>query len=671
MVLTWRNVDAPNLGTAVDASRVAANQFAGAASGLSDAIGAFGREQTRQADAAAQLAALRFQNPNDYRNALVDGSLFNGINTSRISADGAAALGSRVGQLINQATNQQELDKGAYNFGRQQKLNAATDAAGPAVAELLGAAQRGDRVSLQNAYAQNQGVLGALTPDQQAQIASNNQGLVRGDLGNQRTGFDNAVAYRQDNDNQAAAAAFNELSRTSLTADDMRAGIARLAPNLSPGAMQALLNRANQMFPGTIGPIGTAQAGGALFAGAPSSSGVALGGAGAGGARGNAFDTVIGNGAFGTPQQPLTSMSMGDAINFGKNTLIPNTRNNASLGLAGTDKGSSAMGAFQITAGTMENYGPKVFGADWKNTQMTPENQDKLAKAIFDDNKGGNLKSTWASLPNATPGAYKNVPWEQMRNVIAGGEVGQSLPEIRANQRDLGTAANAAGALMQSRLSQNQAQGVSPDLTTTLPSTASNVEAAQELRKTVLQNVPEGVIVGQLNRIMRDGNVNAATAAAVLARNIDQADDSYNNSSWRPNAIGFRRAARNLGQFFSGDWTSQEHTSNLAGGKRFNMEGIKADIAGLKSGDTIVQTLDNQGIKDQQAAVQGARDAFNQASAQLAEATRRAQFEPALRDRLPTYQANLQAAQQALALALAQTQQNPAMLPINFQPNKK
>ena len=667
MALTWRNVDAPNLGTSVDATRVATNLFGNAASGLSDALGGFGRAQTREADAAAQLAALRFQNPNDYRQALVDGSLFNGINTSRLSGDAIAGLGSRVGQLIGQATNQQELDKGAYNFDRQKTMNANTDAAGPASAAMLAAAAAGDRTALQAATAANAGVLGKLTLDQQAGLQQNAQGLIRGDLGNQRTGFDNAVSYRNDNDQQAAAAALNEVARTSLTADDARATIARLAPNMSPGALSALRTQANAMFPGTFGPIGTAQAGGALV----SPGAIAPGGAGAGTARGNAFDTMIGNGQFGTPQTPLTSMKMGEAVDFGKNTLIPNTRNNAQLGLAGTGQGSSAMGAFQITAGTMENYGPKVFGSDWKNTTMTPENQDKLAEAIFNDNKGGNLKATWASLPNATPGAYKDVPWSQMRNVIAGGEVGQTLPEIRANQRDLGTATNAAGALMTSRLSQNQAQGVSPDLMTTLPSTASNVEAAQELRKTVLQNVPEGVIVGQLNRIMRDGNVNASTAAAVLARNIDQSDDSYNGNFITNRLMSPRRLARNLGQFFSGDFTSQEHTSNLAGGKRFNMGGIKADIEGLKNGNTIVQTLDNQGIKDQQAAVQGARDQFNTASAQLAEVVRRAQTDPSLQALIPRYQQNLQASQQALSLALSQVQQNPAMMPINFQPNKK
>lgn len=663
MALTWRNVDAPNLGTAVDATRVAANMFGNAAGGLSDAIGQFGRQQNRLTDTAAQLAALRFQDPNSYRDALVSGSLFNGIDTSKLTPDAVAGLGSRVGQLITQATNQQELDKGAYNFDRQKTINAAADAARPAVAELLGAAQRGDRTGLNNAYAANQSVIGQLPLDVQQQLADRNQGLVRGDLGNQRTGFDNAVAYRTDNDQQAAMAALTAIQRNSLSADDARAAVARLAPNLSPGALSAVQDQVNRMFPGTFGPMGNGPAAGALTSPAA--------GTGASGTmKGNPFDTYVGGGAFGNSDKPLTSMNMGEAVNFGKNTLIPNTRNNAQLGLAGTGQGTSAMGAFQITAGTMENYGPKVFGKDWQNTPMTPENQDKLAQAIFNDNKDGNLKNTWTSLPNATPGAYKDVSWDQMRQLIAGGEVGQTIPELRQQQRDVGSAANAAGALMTSRLSQNQANGVSPDLMTTLPKTASNVEAAQELRKTVLQNVPQGVIVGQINKIMQDGGVNAATAAAVLARNISQADDTY-RSGWIPNGISPRRVFRNVGQLLSGDFTSRDHTSNLAGGLRFNDAGIAADIQGLKSGNTVVQALDNQSIKDQQAALQGARDQFNTATAQLAEVTRRAQSDPELANLLPRYQANLQFAQQQLAVTLAQTQATPGFTPMNWQPNKK
>ena len=123
-------------------------------------------------------------------------------------------------------------------------------------------------------------------------------------------------------------------------------------------------------------------------------------------------------------------MSIGQAIEFGQNVLIPGTRGNRQLGLP-ADKGSSAMGAFQITQQTLQDYAPKALGADWKDQPMSAANQDKIAEAIFNDRKQGNLADTWVSLPDKTPGAYADKSWEEMRQVIARGEVGMDLPSMQ------------------------------------------------------------------------------------------------------------------------------------------------------------------------------------------------------------------------------------------------
>lgn len=131
--------------------------------------------------------------------------------------------------------------------------------------------------------------------------------------------------------------------------------------------------------------------------------------------RGNTADVVYGFGEFGSPSKPLSTLSIGEVQDFQRNTLIPNTRGKVG---AGADKGTGAVGTYQITYGTLQDYAPKVLGANWRDKPFTANVQEQIAKAIYNDVKGGNLKDTWAGLPSNRPGAYANVPWEQVRDQI-------------------------------------------------------------------------------------------------------------------------------------------------------------------------------------------------------------------------------------------------------------
>jgi hypothetical protein len=165
----------------------------------------------------------------------------------------------------------------------------------------------------------------------------------------------------------------------------------------------------NVAYPAAVGNVG----------GAPA---VGAGGRGAvGGARGDSADVVYGFGQFAQPPKPISSMTIGEVQNFQKNELIPATR--GKIG-AGPDKGTGAVGTYQIVYGTLRDYAPKVLGPNWRNTPFTADVQDRIAKAIYEDVKNGNLKDTWAGLPANRPGAYSNVPWEQVRDQIAAVESG-------------------------------------------------------------------------------------------------------------------------------------------------------------------------------------------------------------------------------------------------------
>jgi hypothetical protein len=131
--------------------------------------------------------------------------------------------------------------------------------------------------------------------------------------------------------------------------------------------------------------------------------------------RGNTADVVYGFGKFGSPAKPLSQSTIGEVQDFQRNTLIPNTRGKVG---AGPDKGTGAVGTYQLVYGTLKEYAPKVLGANWRDKPFTADVQEQIAKAIYDDVKGGDLKKTWAGLPSNRPGQYTNVPWEQVRDKI-------------------------------------------------------------------------------------------------------------------------------------------------------------------------------------------------------------------------------------------------------------
>ena len=131
--------------------------------------------------------------------------------------------------------------------------------------------------------------------------------------------------------------------------------------------------------------------------------------------QGNTADVVYGFGKFGSPAKPISQSTIGEVQKFQRDTLIPNTKGRAG---AGADKGTGAVGTYQFTYGTLKEYAPKVLGPNWRDTPFTADVQEQLAKALYEDVKGGDLKKTWAGLPSNRPGQYANVPWEQVRDKI-------------------------------------------------------------------------------------------------------------------------------------------------------------------------------------------------------------------------------------------------------------
>ena len=172
--------------------------------------------------------------------------------------------------------------------------------------------------------------------------------------------------------------------------------------------------------PGDVGGYSPPPVGG----GGASAVGVTPGGGGApglGGRGGNSADVVYGFGEYARPPKPISTMTISEVQDFQKNKLIPATRGEIGKG---PRIGTGAVGTYQIVYETLKDYAPKVLGPNWRNTPFTADVQDRIAKAIYEDNKNGNLKKIWAGLPNNRPGEYSNVPWEEVRGQIAAVESG-------------------------------------------------------------------------------------------------------------------------------------------------------------------------------------------------------------------------------------------------------
>lgn len=639
--LTWRNVEAPDFRSSMQGYQMFSNLLGDAVRSATGTLGTIRDENRAGADQAILTRALALQDPQAMREALASGSLLAGVNTRNASPEVLAGLGSRVGTLLNQAGQQQTLDQNAYTFGRGRDMNARMDAASPALAQFYAARDQGDIIGAQRIFQENRELLGQLAPDQLASVLTTGQALSRGELG-QRTGefglsrdqYNLDTVKRDDAESRAAQQLILDVTRSSASPDDAAAAIERSKASDQVKAMA--LGQIQRQFPGTYGmAAGAAPAGGG--GGAPSAPGTA------GTQSGNPFDTVVGFGQFGNSQKPITSMSFGEAIDFGKQVLIPGTKGNASLGLP-PDKGSSAMGAYQLTQGTISDYAPKVLGKDWKNLPMTAENQDKIAEALFNDRKSGNLKDTWVSLPNSTPGAYKDKTWKEVRDQITQGEVGKPVSQI------LNQAAGAATISGTARLSQNQDTGISPDIAQTVNDTRDVATIADELIAGPLSGADRSTVVKQLNKVMSQGNTNAATAGAVLRRNITGDPGSPFSLGGLANWVQYG-VNRTLSPF--------EYSPNLGNGIRLNDEGVNAEIDALRTGQPFDQLAENARVARDTTAVSQAQQSLAQAQAQYRQVVQQAQTRPGLKQNLPRYEAAVQAAQARLQAALMNFGGNP------------
>lgn len=606
--LTWRNVDAPDFRGTLQGQIASTAMLNNAFDNLSTGLGQIKKDQTQAVDSQALANALRVNDPTQLQQQLASADL------TGVSPETLKALSSRGSDLLNQAVTNQRLDAGKYAMDRTKQTDTNGDLARPAVAALLQAGA--DPVKQAAVHQQYGPVLANLSNEQQLGLASDIQKLEGGalnntgaNLNNTAKALSNTVAARTDADQQAALSFAQKVQSQNIDAAGARSNL-EADKTLTPGARSIATEQLNKLFPGIYGPLGSD---------APTAP---AGAQGAGTRAGSPYDTTY---QFGATAQPLTSMKLGEVQNYQKTDLLPN-------------KGASPVGAFQINKATLLDFAPKVLGDSWRDQTFTPEVQDKLGEAIFNARKDGNLKDTWASLPNADPGFYKNKPWSEVRQEIATNEVGQKLPSISGKEVSVSQLDTAT------RLMQNQSQGAAVDLPGNLANTDTPGTVVGKLIASDFPDANRADLTDQLAKVMKDGGVNAAQAGAILARNP------------RSNNM-FTRLVPN-------SWVD----GNFGGGLGVNPEGVTAAVNEAKSGQTVDQMLANATVAGAGQSLASTQQTYQKAQQQLDAVVARAASQPGLLSQIPRFRKQLALAQASMQAALDRQQGQPEFQP-RRQPN--
>lgn len=612
--ITWRNVDAPNFSGVGDSIRSFSGLLGNATAGLSDALGNFQTAARQEVGNQVMQNALQYQDPTEYRNALASGALFQGVDPSLISNRTLENLDNRTGNLLNQATQQQALDYNTYRTGRMQDLDARGDAASPALRQLALAYQSGDPNTIARAQQQYGGALDSLPADQVQEIMGRLQNQGSNAIGQRRDLFNLGTNMRDDADSQAAIGALSQIVRGAENPNDARILAEAYSKQLSPTAQARLQGLLAQQYPGTYGNNVTS---------APGTAGTR---------SGSPFDVTY---QFQGTSKPITQMSIGEVTNHQANMI--------------SSQGASPVGAYQINKATLEDFAPKVLGENWRNMPLSPENQDKIGEAIFNARKNGNLKDTWAALPDSTVGAYKNRTWNEMKGLIAQAEVGANPLAVQQAAQGNQAVSNLATGMIGTRLMENNAVGNVPDYLRTLGDTATPGEVVNRLLENDFKGADRNWVLARVNEIAQRAGVSPAMAATVMQRAQTNVPE---NMIWR--------GLQGLNPFIS----------NEAGnGTRLNDDAVDQMVGALQRGEPLEQSVRNLSTAQAAQNVQAAQQAYDAALAQLQNTQNKISTgQTALTALLPSRQAAVERAQMMLQAAQQQVTADPQNLaPRTFQ----
>lgn len=591
-VLTWQQVAGPSFSGSNDLLRTGALLQQNALSGLSDSLAQFRKEQTTNLDNEVMARALRVNDPAAFQKGLTDGSFLGSTPLNQLSPQTLQALGARAGALVKQANTQSIQADRDYNSNRTRLEDQIQDAARPQTATRLGLT----------------GPLAQLAPKDQLALRQGEVSLAGGILGNENRQFLNTTQQRDDGVQQVGINIADGILRRSASREDALAELEQMT-DAQPAEREYARAALEKTFGSLYNPGGAATSG----------PGRAAGTGKPGTQTGSPYDTTFN---FQGTDRPISSTPISGVLDVQEKSK--------------STQGHSPMGAFQINKATLEDFGPRVLGKDWQAQEFSPENQEKIAKAIFDERKGGDLTKTWAALPNSNPGAYKDYSWEQMRSIIGQGEVGQNLPSDPASLRLLSQASQFEA---NRRAAQNDSVGVTADVAANLNEHRSAPELVQEAVKTSFPGADVGRLTGIVNKAQRDNpGLSAADVLSAVKRSTRDA------ATYNPLARG---------------WAG---TTEFAPGVGIDDEAFEANLKSIKDGKADYLSNSNQLTRKQASDVATAQGNYDTALQNLMAISARQNIQPGVSTE--RQQAAFDKAEAALKKALAKQHGNPNYRPV-------
>jgi hypothetical protein len=577
--LTWEQVQAPNFNGVLDglvaSSRLINNAFGQAREGIDD----LRKTQTNNADNAIMSELLKYQgNPDALMADLSSGQFQGRHDMSKISSTMREHLAKAPADLLKFASEKSAFDQGQKSIADRDFFRANNGLVNQYLdLERLGTAEQRAEFKKANPdfFAKaNFGLLSELSKTgqfSQSTDTRNRQDLFR--LGEDSTKF----GWETD-DRQAEQAA------STLYQEALAQGGGERWLNQNKGALiekfgDQAFNRAITRFQGG-GGTGSF---GSFSGGAPGLGGAGAPGPGTGIGGKNLYDVVLGdqpNGgnAYGfTPPKPVSQMSMGELYDYQRSVMVPAT---AAKGVGG-GQGSSAAGAYQIVSKTLADAAPKVFGADWRTMQFTPENQDKLGEYLFNQADKTQLHKVWEGLPAAD---YRGKSWAEMRSIITQNESG-GVADPRRAQVAMNTS-------IQQSLSGDQGVRVAQRFSEGWNDSSNITQVSKRLtgKGGTFEGENADYVAEQIRQVRDKFGVNDAVAGAILAESREGSESG-------------------LSSFFDG-WAnpfSDGLKANINWDKAEEMAALAKDRTGLAR--TMV------GISDKTTAMAG----MQQANAQVAQ----------------------------------------------------
>lgn len=145
-ILTWRNVDTPDFGSAITGVNNATKMLSNALESASSGLDKYKSLDAEAADRAIALRMLSYQDPAAYRQAIESGAIV-GPDAARVSTGMLKNIDERVGTLADQALAAERAEQFRYTSARGREGDALLDAAraDANAATLEAAAGRYDR----------------------------------------------------------------------------------------------------------------------------------------------------------------------------------------------------------------------------------------------------------------------------------------------------------------------------------------------------------------------------------------------------------------------------------------------------------------------------------------------------------------------------------------------